>query len=173
VGAPKNGYAFLAPKKLRNIKEVWNPISVETHYIKGSFVGFQHGVFRIRAIVWISLGVSQTIEKTVNAYKGESFFWINQNKFTKEKFELAGMNNFCPFLYQILWSTRFRIISKSGEHHRKETFQEEYEEFILKYGFLKKFKGWIGLKPRIDINLFFALGLSPRLIPNNKDKIDF
>ena len=87
----------------------------------------------------ISLGVDQTIEKTVQLLKGESSFWINKNGLTSEKFEWQDEY----FAVSVSESQVDRVrdyIKKQEEHHLKKTFKEEYEEFISKYGF-QKLKG--------------------------------
>lgn len=71
--------------------------------------------------------------------KGESSFWINKNQLTKEKFEWQDEY----FAVSVSESQLYRVrnyIKNQEQHHRKKTFQEEYDEFIAKYGF-QKFQG--------------------------------
>ena len=82
----------------------------------------------------ISLNAEQTISKVAQLLKGESSFWANKNKL---------------FSQQIFWQDEYFAVSvsESGvntvreyiknqeEHHKKKTFQEEYDEIMVKYGF--------------------------------------
>jgi len=81
----------------------------------------------------ISLGSEQSISKISQLIKGESSFWINQNKLTKTKF---------------LWQSDYWVVSVSEshldsirnyienqeEHHKQISFDEEIERFMLKFG---------------------------------------
>jgi putative transposase len=65
--------------------------------------------------------------------KGESSFWVNKEKLTREKFEWqdeyialsvseSGVENVRKYIYN------------QEEHHRKKTFGEEYQEFLRIHG---------------------------------------
>jgi REP element-mobilizing transposase RayT len=71
--------------------------------------------------------------------KGESSFWINKNELTKEKFEWQD-EYFAVSVSESMIDKVREYIKKQEEHHSTKTFQEEYDEFISKYGF-KKFNG--------------------------------
>jgi REP element-mobilizing transposase RayT len=82
----------------------------------------------------ISLQREQTIAQIMQMLKGESSFWINRNNLCKGKFEWqddyfavsvseSGVNNVRDY------------IKNQEEHHQKKTFQQEYDEFMKKYGF--------------------------------------
>ena len=84
----------------------------------------------------ISLGLDQTIAKTVQLLKGESSFWINKQQLTKQRFEWQDEY----FAVSVSESVVDRVrdyIRNQEEHHKHKTFQQEYEEFISKYGFEK------------------------------------
>ena len=82
----------------------------------------------------ISLSASQNISKVINQIKGEASFWVNKEKLSSTKFE---------------WSDRYFAVSVSEshvdkvrsyirnqqEHHKKKTWEQEYQEFVKKYGF--------------------------------------
>ncbi len=68
--------------------------------------------------------------------KGESSFWINKNHLTAEKFEWQD-EYFAVSVSESLLDQVRSYIQNQEDHHSKKTFQEEYEEFILKYGFEK------------------------------------
>jgi REP element-mobilizing transposase RayT len=71
--------------------------------------------------------------------KGESSFWINKNKLTIEKFEWQD-EYFAVSVSESMLDKVRDYIKNQEEHHRKKTFQEEYDEFISKYGF-EKYEG--------------------------------
>ncbi len=84
----------------------------------------------------ISLGVDQTISKTVQLIKGESSFWINKEGLIEERFEWQDEY----FAVSVSESGVDRVrdyIKNQEEHHRHKTFQQEYDEFISRYGFEK------------------------------------
>lgn len=68
--------------------------------------------------------------------KGESAFWINKNKLTKQKFEWQD-EYFAVSVSESMIDRVRNYIKHQEEHHSKKSFQEEYEQFISKYGFEK------------------------------------
>jgi REP element-mobilizing transposase RayT len=85
------------------------------------------------------LGIDQTIQKVMQLIKGESSFWINKNELTNEKFEWQD-EYFAVSVSESMLDKVREYIKKQEEHHSKKTFQQEYEEFITKYGF-EKYRG--------------------------------
>jgi len=71
----------------------------------------------------------QNISKIAHVLKGESSFWINQNKLTKSKFYWQD-DYFARSISDTQLDTVREYIKNQEEHHRKKTFQEEYDEFI-------------------------------------------
>ena len=132
VWSTKNRYPFLNSKELR--AEVWNHIQ-ENAKEKGIFIDFING-YSDHCHCLVSLGIDQTIQKVVQLIKGESSFWINKNKLTKEKFEWQDEYFAVSVAESILDKVR-AYIANQEEHHRIKTFQEEYDEFIKNYGFQK------------------------------------
>ena len=130
VSSTKNRVAHLNSKELR--LKVWNHIR-ENAQIKGIFVDFING-YSDHCHCLISLGIDQTIEKTIQLLKGESSFWINKNKLTQEKFEWQDEYFVVSVSESIVNKVR-DYIKNQEVHHSKKTFQEEYEDFISKYGF--------------------------------------
>jgi len=130
VWSTKNRVAHLNSKELR--LKVWNHIR-ENAQIKGIFVDFING-YSDHCHCLISLGIDQTIEKTIQLLKGESSFWINKNKLTQEKFEWQDEYFVVSVSESIVNKVR-DYIKNQEVHHSKKTFQEEYEDFISKYGF--------------------------------------
>lgn len=77
---------------------------------------------------------SQSIDHIMQLIKGESSFWFNKS-------ELSGL--------KLNWQKEYFAVSVSEsnvanvrnyilnqeEHHKKKTWEDEYNEFITKYGF--------------------------------------
>ncbi len=62
--------------------------------------------------------------------------WINKNNICAEKFE--WQNDYFAVSVSESGINRVRDYIKNQEkHHKRKTFQVEYDEFILKYGFEK------------------------------------
>jgi len=130
VWSTKNRYPYLNTKELRN--KVWNHIR-ENARKKGIFIDFVNG-YDDHCHCLVSLGVDQTIQKLMQLIKGESSFWINQQGLTKEKFEWQD-EYFAVSVSESMIDKVRNYIKNQEAHHQKKTFQEEYIEFITKYGF--------------------------------------
>jgi len=85
--------------------------------------------------VLLSLGTEQTISKIVQLLKGESSFWINQNNLTRSKFEWQDEYFVVSISESNVSAIRAYILNQEI-HHAKKTFQQEYDEFMEKYGFM-------------------------------------
>ena len=87
----------------------------------------------------ISLGRKQSISKVAKLIKGESSFWINQNKLTAEKFIWQDDYWVVGVSESRLKSVR-KYIHNQESHHSKKSFSDEINEFMEKYGwsFLKE-----------------------------------
>ncbi|MCV9934209.1 IS200/IS605 family transposase [Flavobacterium sp. LS1R47] len=132
VWSTKNRIAYLDSVELR--RKVWQHIR-DNAKEKGIYIDFING-YSDHCHCLISLGVDQNIQKVIQLLKGESSFWINKNKLTKEKFEWQDEYFAVSVSESIIDKVR-DYIKNQEIHHAKKTFQEEYEEFILKYGFQK------------------------------------
>ncbi|MDA3953104.1 MAG: IS200/IS605 family transposase [Bacteroidales bacterium] len=84
----------------------------------------------------ISLNADETISKTIQLIKGESSFWINKNRLTNSKFEWAD-EYFAVSVSESQLPKVREYIKNQEEHHRKNTWKQEYEEFCEKYSFAK------------------------------------
>lgn len=82
----------------------------------------------------LSLNADMSIAKAMQLIKGESAFWINKEKITSTKFEWAVEYYAASVSESVLPKVR-AYIKNQEEHHKKTTFQEEYEEFIKNYSF--------------------------------------
>jgi putative transposase len=87
----------------------------------------------------ISLSADQTLSKVIQLLKGESSFWINKNRLTKYKFKWA-VEYFAVSVSESQVTKVRKYILNQEEHHKKKTWDEEYNEFINEYGF-EKFVG--------------------------------
>jgi len=100
---------------------------------KGIYIDFINGYLE-HVHCLVSLGSGQTIDKIVMLLKGESSYWINKNKICSAKF--AWQEEYFAVSVSESMVNRVRDYIKNQEdHHRKRTFDEEYKEFIQKYGF--------------------------------------
>ena len=72
--------------------------------------------------------------------KGESSYWINKNKLIREKFEWQD-EYFAVSVSESAVNKVRDYIKNQEEHHKKKSFQQEYDEFMHKYGFDKFLSG--------------------------------
>jgi len=112
--------------------EVFNHIR-ENARNKNIFIDFLNGyIDHVHCL--ISLNDDLSIGKIAQLIKGESSYWINKNKLTNEKFEWQD-----EYLAIGVGDDKIKIvrnyIANQGEHHKKFTFQQEYDKFIERYGF--------------------------------------
>ena len=135
VWSTKNRIPFLDSLALR--EKVWNHIK-DNGKKKGIFIDFVNG-HSDHCHCLVSLGSNQTIEKVMQLIKGESAFWINKEALTKQKFEWQDEYFAVSVSESVIDKVR-DYIKNQEEHHKQKTFQQEYDEFISKYGF-KKFDG--------------------------------
>ncbi|MBL1215040.1 MAG: IS200/IS605 family transposase [Ignavibacteriae bacterium] len=84
----------------------------------------------------ISLSADQSISEVMQLIKGESSYWINQNKLTKVKFGWQD-EYFAVSVSKSQIASVKKYIRNQEEHHRRKSYTEECEEFISKYGFDK------------------------------------
>ena len=82
----------------------------------------------------ISMNSGQNIDKILMLLKGESSYWINKNKLTSSKFDWQD-EYFAVSVSESAVSRVRAYIKNQEEHHRKRSFEEEYQEFMKKYRF--------------------------------------
>ena len=82
----------------------------------------------------ISLGTEQTISKVVMLLKGESSFWVNQQKIIHDKFEWQDDYIALSVSGSAISKVR-EYIANQEMHHQKKTFSQEYEGFLKAHGF--------------------------------------
>ena len=72
--------------------------------------------------------------------KGESSYWINKNKLIRQKFEWQD-EYFAVSVSESAVNHVRDYIKNQEEHHKKRSFQQEYDEFMRNYGFDKFVSG--------------------------------
>lgn len=132
VWGTKNRVPLLSTKEIR--LKVWQHIR-ENAKEKGIFIDFVSG-YSDHCHCLISLGVDQTIQTVAKLIKGESSFWINKQGFIPYKFEWQN-EYFAVSVSESAIDNVRDYIKNQEVHHQKKTFQNEYDEFIAKYGFEK------------------------------------
>ena len=135
VWSTKDRFPFLDSKELRF--KVWNHIR-ENATEKGIFIDFING-HKDHCHCLISLGIDQSMQKVIQMIKGESSYWINKEGLCKEKFKWQE-EYFAVSVSESMIERVRNYIRNQEEHHANKTFQQEYDEFIIKYGF-EKFEG--------------------------------
>jgi putative transposase len=101
---------------------------------KGIHVDFING--HVDHAHWlVSLKSDQTIAYILQLLKGESSFWINKNNLCKEHFEWQD-EYFAVSVSESGVNAVREYIKNQETHHARKTFEEEYDEFIKKYGFV-------------------------------------
>ncbi len=100
---------------------------------KNIFIDFLNG-YTNHVHCLISLNDDLSISKIAQLIKGESSYWINKNKLTFERFEWQD-----EYMAVGIGDDKIKIvrgyIANQEEHHKKYTFQQEYDKFIERYGF--------------------------------------
>jgi len=81
----------------------------------------------------VSLGKDQTIAKITQLIKGESSFWINQQKLTAVKFSWQD-DYFAVSVSESQMPIVANYINNQEKHHSKKSFNDEVDEFMSHYG---------------------------------------
>ncbi len=83
--------------------------------------------------VLLSLPATLPVAKAVQLIKGGSSKWVHDTFEGLRKF--AWQEGYGAFSVNVsLLEETIRYIGSQGEHHRRKTFQEEYIEFLRRYG---------------------------------------
>jgi REP element-mobilizing transposase RayT len=129
VFSTKNRIPFLNSPELR--KEVFQHIKQNAEK-KDIWLDCVNG-YSDHAHCLISLDKEMSISKVSQLIKGESSFWINQNKLTKEKFVWQDDYWVVGVSESHLESVR-KYIHAQEDHHHKKSFDAEISTFMKKYG---------------------------------------
>jgi REP element-mobilizing transposase RayT len=95
--------------------------------IVGGHNNHVHCLFRLRN--------NQTIENVMQLIKGESSFWLNKSGLIQLKLNWQK-EYFAVSVSESQVSKVKNYILTQEEHHKKKTWEDEYNEFIEKYGFV-------------------------------------
>lgn len=106
---------------------------------KGIYLDFINGYLE-HVHCLISLGSGQNIDKILMLLKGESSYWINKNKILGGKFEWQD-DYFAVSVSESAVNQVRDYIKNQESHHKKKSFNDEYQEFIRKYKFDAFFSG--------------------------------
>ena len=132
VWCTKNRIPFLASPEIR--KQLWQHIRQNAKE-KNIFIDFVNG-YDNHCHCLVSLGIDQTIQKTMQLIKGESSFWINKHDLIKQKFEWQD-EYFAVSVSESGIDKVREYIKNQEAHHHKKTFEQEYNNFISEYNFQK------------------------------------
>jgi len=81
----------------------------------------------------IDLPTSKCIEEVVQLLKGNSSHWINENRLLRGRFAWGrGYGAFSVSQSDVSMVAAY--IADQESHHRKKSFQDEYQLFVKKYG---------------------------------------
>ena len=129
VFSTKNREPFLNSSSLR--KSVFQHIKQNASE-KGIWLDCVNG-YQEHMHCLISLGKEQTISKVAQLIKGESSFWINKNKLTKQKFNWQDDFWAVGVSESHLKAVR-NYIYEQETHHKTVPFSQEVDTFMKKHG---------------------------------------
>ena len=132
VWSTKNRYPYLHTSELR--KAMWKHIR-ENAKKKDIYIDFING-YEEHCHCLVSLGDNQTLRQIMQLIKGESSYWINKEQLLKEKFEWQD-EYFAVSVSESHIDKVRNYIKNQEDHHSRKTWENEYDEFIEKYGFQK------------------------------------
>jgi len=103
-------------------------------YITGIIQHYDHKVLAINGVedhihIFIGMRPTQSVSDLLQDIKTSSSKWINEKKFLHTKFE--WQSGYGAFSYSKSHVENVvNYIAKQEEHHKKETFREEYLKFL-------------------------------------------
>jgi putative transposase len=130
VWSTKDRFPYLNSTELR--KKVWKHMRDNARK-KGIFIDFING-YSDHCHCLVSMGVDQTIKEIAQLIKGESSFWINNEKLCNSKFNWQN-DYFAASVSESLIEATRNYIKNQEEHHKIKSFGDEYNEFLEKHGF--------------------------------------
>ncbi len=131
VFSTKNFHKILKPQELRS--KLFNHI-LENAKQKEIFIDSLNG-FEDHVHCLISLSKDLSISKTIQLIKGESSHWFNHQDFGKK---LVWQDDYWAVGVSESHIEDVRNYIKSQEeHHRRITFEEEVNNFMKKYGWVR------------------------------------
>lgn len=106
-------------------------------YITGIVQNNKHKLISINGMpdhihVLVGFHTTQSIADLMRDIKANSSKWINENNFTKEKFE--WQTGYGAFSYsKSHLQNVINYINNQKQHHQKQTFLKEYKTFLEKF----------------------------------------
>lgn len=79
---------------------------------------------------------NQTIENVMQLIKGESSFWFNNKSALSNNSLHWQKEYFAVSVSESQVENVKKYIANQEEHHKKKSWDDEYNEFITKYGFV-------------------------------------
>jgi len=102
---------------------------------KGIFIDFIGG-YTDHCHCLVSLGFDQTIKNAMQLIKGESSYWINNQKLIDSHFQWQN-DYFAASVSESMLDITRNYIRNQEEHHKNKSFDDEFNDFLLKHGFKK------------------------------------
>jgi len=127
VWGTKNRYPFLT----KEIKQKVIAHTRENAMRKEIFIDRLNG-FTEHLHCLFGLNADMTIAKALQLIKGESAFWINREQITNDNFEWAD-EYFAASVSESQLDKVRAYIDHQQEHHKKVTFQYEYDQILKKF----------------------------------------
>ena len=130
VWGTKNKYGYFNTEKKHQLIEFIKHYAREKSIFIDSINGSKEHLHCL-----ISLSNEQNIANTIKLIKGASSNWINKTQLIKTKFQWAE-DYFAVSVSESMVDKVRNYIKNQEEHHKTKSFDEEYKEFMSKYGFL-------------------------------------
>ena len=129
VWGTKNRHPYLIGDiKTEVIKHILDNAKAKNIYID-SIGGFTEHIHCL-----ISLNPEMSLSNVIQLIKGESSYWINKKKITRFRFSWATEYFGLSVSESQLNNVR-NYIRNQEEHHKRESWDDEYNKLITEYGF--------------------------------------
>lgn len=129
VWTVKNRQALLAENTRKTLFDHIHKNALEKEILMEIVNGHNnhvHCLFRLKN--------NQSVDWVMQMIKGESSFWFNKSGLSKLKLSWQK-EYFAVSISESQVKKVVEYISRQEEHHKKKTWEEEYNEFIKNYGF--------------------------------------
>jgi len=133
VWGTKFRYPFLTNDlKHKVIKHIQENAKIKNLYIDSidGDVDHLHCLFKLNS--------DMSVSKAMQLIKGESSHWINKEKLTKSTFEWA-VDYYAVSVSKSQLDRVRNYIRNQEEHHKRITFEDEYQKFLLAFNIERKF----------------------------------
>jgi len=128
-------FVFAVKYRAAMIDETWKE---RLHgYITGIVQNHKHKMLQVNSMpdhihIFIGLDPEQSISSLMQRVKTDSSAWINNNGFCKSEFSWQkGYGAFSYARGQV--DTVIRYIQNQEQHHHKQSFLDEYREFLTAF----------------------------------------